>query len=120
MALCDEKVTEELKCVILFNSLPASYNSIRKIFECTGTELTLKKLLEVIKAKEGRLGACKPEQEAMLAKWKPHGEGNSKNNIRTDGRKAKTRGQTKLAAKSAFTAAKKDILSRNIKRRPST
>lgn len=89
LALCGEKISEQLKCIVLLNSLPATYNSIKEIFECSNQELTLKSIIEAIKVKESRLNAIRGEQEAMLAKWKPPSEGHQKRYNNQKWKKAK-------------------------------
>lgn len=79
LAICGERIPDQLKCIILLNALPPAYNSIKEIFQCSGDELSLERLLDSIKLKEASLGSDKRE-EVMLARWKPGAEGSSKRN----------------------------------------
>lgn len=73
LSLCGESLSEEQKSVIILNALPQEYNVTREFFECMTEPLTLKRVVEAIKAKEGRMNPAKSWQEAMLARWKPSG-----------------------------------------------
>ena len=70
LTLCGEKLSEQQRCVILLNSLPPVFDSIREIFECSSEKITMKQVLEAIKANDSRLNSDKNDPEAMSARWK--------------------------------------------------